>query len=118
MQRVWEHVMCQHFGHLTVQECTNVVAQDHVEKRRHALLPRPGRQAASTPVAPATVRNERSSPRLQLRFAGAPPTAFDPALIKGFVPEESAPRDRALEDEEVEALFAAAAQRSQKEGKL
>jgi len=121
---VWKYCLEPHFGHLTVEQVDDFAVQPYIAKRISGKLSCPGRGGRRTgkPVAPTTVRNELVLLLACMNYCSHrdyKKQLFDPALIRAFdMPEASKPRDRALTDEEMDALLAAAAARSQAEGKL
>lgn len=123
-QRVWDHVMSKHFGHLTVPEVTDFVVQDYVGKRLSGKLSCPGQGGlrAGKPVSEPTVRNELVKLLACMNYCSQRhhcKILFDPTLIAPFVmPDAGKARDRHLEAEEINALLSAAKERSRKEGKL
>lgn len=123
-QRLWDRVMRKHFGHLTVTEVTDAVVQDYVMKRISGKISCPGQggKRQGKPVMESTVRNEIVLLNSCLNYCSQrrhKKKLFDPVLIEPFdIPDKGKPRDRALTNDEIDALLAAAARRSRVEGKL
>jgi integrase len=116
--RSWDQVMKQHFGHLTVPEVTDQIVQDYVRRRVSGRLSCSGMgdKLKGKPVKEGTVRNEIVLLLACMNYASQREHGkrlFDPTLIEAFdMPEQSKPRDRALEGREIDALLAAARRRA------
>lgn len=123
-ERIWEHCMRQHFGHLTVPQVTDIVVQDYARKRLSGKLSCPGASGhrSGAGVVEGTVRNELVLLLACMNYCSQrkhKKKLFDPTLIEAFdLPEPSKSRKRVLNDDEVNALLVAAAARSRAEGRL